>query len=158
MSSSGIEASIVLCSVSLWLSWVGIQSACALNTLYIRYVWYFLHFCDELWRPTHCALTAAFCNVHKFSESFVFQQAILSDPHILRRHSALWCKPGFSINFTSTQHPRYFKGKMRHVYNCLCGSRCHRNSFGTRGHVEICDSRNMLQWITLIRKEVRLLN
>jgi hypothetical protein len=32
--SSVIEASIVFCSVSLWLVWVNVQSACALNTLY----------------------------------------------------------------------------------------------------------------------------
>jgi hypothetical protein len=33
--SSVIEASIVLCSVFLWLVWVNVQSACALNTRYI---------------------------------------------------------------------------------------------------------------------------
>jgi hypothetical protein len=31
---SVIEASIVLCSVSLWLVWVNVQPACALNTRY----------------------------------------------------------------------------------------------------------------------------
>jgi hypothetical protein len=31
---SVIEASIVLCSVSLWLVWVNVQSTCALNTRY----------------------------------------------------------------------------------------------------------------------------
>jgi hypothetical protein len=34
MPSNVIEASTVLCSVSLWLVWVSVQSACALNTLY----------------------------------------------------------------------------------------------------------------------------
>jgi hypothetical protein len=34
--SSMTEAFIVLCSVSLWLVWVNVQSACALNTRYIR--------------------------------------------------------------------------------------------------------------------------
>jgi hypothetical protein len=33
-SSSVTEASIVLCSVSLWFEWVNVQSACALNTRY----------------------------------------------------------------------------------------------------------------------------
>jgi hypothetical protein len=39
--SSVTEASIVLCSVSLWLVWVSVQSACALNT---RYIWNWLIF------------------------------------------------------------------------------------------------------------------
>jgi hypothetical protein len=34
MPSSVIQASIVLCSVSLWLIWVNVQSACALKTRY----------------------------------------------------------------------------------------------------------------------------
>jgi hypothetical protein len=33
--SSVIQAYIVLCSVSLWLVWVNVQSACALNIRYI---------------------------------------------------------------------------------------------------------------------------
>jgi hypothetical protein len=35
MPSSVVETSIVLCSVSIWLAWVSIQSACALNILYV---------------------------------------------------------------------------------------------------------------------------
>jgi hypothetical protein len=35
--SSVTEASIMLCSVSLWLVWVNVQSACALNTRYITH-------------------------------------------------------------------------------------------------------------------------
>jgi hypothetical protein len=35
MPLSVTKASIVLCSVSLWLMWVNVQSACALNTRYI---------------------------------------------------------------------------------------------------------------------------
>jgi hypothetical protein len=35
MPSSVIETSIVLCSLSSWLVWVNVQSACALNTRYI---------------------------------------------------------------------------------------------------------------------------
>jgi hypothetical protein len=41
--SSVIEASIVLCSVSSWLVWVNVQSACALNTRYNK----MLSTCDE---------------------------------------------------------------------------------------------------------------
>jgi hypothetical protein len=36
--SSVIEASIVLCSVSLWLVWVNVQTACALNTRYLHII------------------------------------------------------------------------------------------------------------------------
>jgi hypothetical protein len=36
-TSNVIEASIVLCFVSLWLVWVNVRSACALNTRYIHY-------------------------------------------------------------------------------------------------------------------------
>jgi hypothetical protein len=39
--SSLIEVSIVLCSVSLWLVWVNVQSACSLNTRYTC-TYYFL--------------------------------------------------------------------------------------------------------------------
>jgi hypothetical protein len=38
MPLSVIEASIVLCSVCLWLVWVDVESACALNTLYKNYL------------------------------------------------------------------------------------------------------------------------
>jgi hypothetical protein len=37
--SSVIEASIMLCSVSLWLMCVNVQSACALNTRYLSYAY-----------------------------------------------------------------------------------------------------------------------
>jgi hypothetical protein len=40
--SSVVEASIVLCSVSLWLMFVSVQSACSLNILY-------LYFCRVVW-------------------------------------------------------------------------------------------------------------
>jgi hypothetical protein len=36
MPLSVTEASIVLCSVSLWLMWVNVQSACDLNTRYLK--------------------------------------------------------------------------------------------------------------------------
>jgi hypothetical protein len=36
---SVIDASIVLCSVSLWLVWVNVQSAYKLNTLYMQQVY-----------------------------------------------------------------------------------------------------------------------
>jgi hypothetical protein len=40
MPSSVIEASIVHCSVSLWLMWANVQYACSLNTRYTRtFIW-----------------------------------------------------------------------------------------------------------------------
>jgi hypothetical protein len=42
--SSVIEASTVLCSVSLWLVWVNVQSACTLSTRYN----YFYVYCEIL--------------------------------------------------------------------------------------------------------------
>jgi hypothetical protein len=48
--SSVIEASIVLCSVSLWLVWVNIQSACALNIRYLSWV--------QIFSPAPCSRTS----------------------------------------------------------------------------------------------------
>jgi hypothetical protein len=51
--SSVIEAPVVLCSVSLWLVWVNVLSACALNTRYILKCGYILRPYWDIFRQYH---------------------------------------------------------------------------------------------------------
>jgi hypothetical protein len=53
--SSVIETSIVLCSVSLWLVWINVQTACALNTQYKNNSHTIVSIFGFIWKYWHCS-------------------------------------------------------------------------------------------------------